>query len=251
MSGYKFTFVIGFRYKADRISLLRRTLDWVNTFKDVEVILVEQDKHSKIEHLNLSCKHIFVKSDKPYNRSWAFNVALRRANSDVIVFGDSDLIMNQEQLINAIKGLKDYDMISPYNKVVDLTPQESGQATENILKIDRDGRGQNDNQKINISGGIAIFKRESIVKIGGWNENFVGWGAEDDEITIRVKKYLKWAEAEGSCYHLYHDRPAPDKNDYNKNLNLLKSIYELTDEQRVVMINKMAKNSGLLNKYDN
>ena len=48
MSGYKFTFVIGFRYKADRISLLRRTLDWVNTFKDVEVILVEQDKHSKI-----------------------------------------------------------------------------------------------------------------------------------------------------------------------------------------------------------
>ena len=92
MSGYKFTFVIGFRYKSDRISLLRRTLDWVNTFKDVEVILVEQDNHSKIGHLDLKCKHIFVKSDKPYNRSWAFNVALRRSNSDVIIFGDSDLM---------------------------------------------------------------------------------------------------------------------------------------------------------------
>ena len=135
MSGYKFTFVIGFRYKSDRISLLRRTLDWINTFNGVEVILVEQDNHSKIGHLDLKCKHIFVKSDKPYNRSWAFNVALRRSNSDVIIFGDSDLIIEQSQLINAIKGLKDYDMISPYNKVVDFIHRKKSVTKKDILHM--------------------------------------------------------------------------------------------------------------------
>jgi|TARA_R110002167_G_scaffold76869_1_gene213774 predicted glycosyltransferase involved in capsule biosynthesis len=250
MSGYKFTFVIGFRYKADRISLLRRTLDWINTFNGVEVILVEQDKHSKIGHLDLKCKHIFLKSDKPYNRSWAFNVALRRSNSNIIVFGDSDLIIEHNQFISGIKALEKYDMVSPYDKVIDLTPQESSYPTQNILEIDRDGRGENDNQKINISGGVAMFKKESIIKIGGWNEDFIGWGAEDDEITIRVKKYLKWCELKGPCYHMYHDRPAPDRTNYNHNINLLNSVIKLTDEQRISMINKMAKNSGLINRFD-
>ena len=95
-----------------------------------------------------------------------------------------------------------------------------------------------------------MFKKESIIKIGGWNEDFIGWGAEDDEITIRVKKYLKWCELKGPCYHMYHDRPAPDRTNYNHNINLLNSVIKLTDEQRISMINKMAKNSGHINRFD-
>ena len=251
MSEYKFTFVIGFRYKKDRFFLLKRTLEWINTFVGAEVILVEQDKHSKISHLNLKCKHIFIKSDKPYNRSWAFNVALKRAKSNIIIFGDSDLIMEHNQFISGINALSEYDMVSPYHKVIDLNPQESSNSTENILKIDRPGRGENDNQKINISGGIAMFRKDSINKIGGWNEDFVGWGAEDDEMTIRVKKYLKWTELKGTCYHLYHDRPAPEQNNYQHNLKLLNSIANLNDQQRQSMINKMVIRNGMKNKFDN
>ena len=109
-------------------------------------------------------------------------------DSITLVTNDSDLIIEHNQFISGIKALEKYDMVSPYSKVIDLTPQESSQPTNNILTIDRDGRGENDNQKINISGGVAMFKKESIIKIGGWNEDFIGWGAEDDEITIRVKK---------------------------------------------------------------
>jgi hypothetical protein len=69
-----FTYIIGYRNKPDRLNNLRRTIDWLNGFSNVQIILVEQDKHSKISQLNLRCEHIFVKSNMPYNRSWAFNI---------------------------------------------------------------------------------------------------------------------------------------------------------------------------------
>ena len=72
---HSFTYIIGYRHKPDRLQNLRRVLDWINGFQGVDVIVVEQDTHSKISHLSLRCRHLFLKSDKPYNKSWSFNYA--------------------------------------------------------------------------------------------------------------------------------------------------------------------------------
>ena len=77
MNTHSFTYIIGYRHSPDRLNNLRRVLDWINGFANVEVILVEQDKHSKISHLSLKCKHIFIKTDKPYNKYWGYNVGLK------------------------------------------------------------------------------------------------------------------------------------------------------------------------------
>ena len=77
MNQPSFTFIIGYRHRPDRFNNLKRTLDWINGFSNAQIILVEQDSHSKISHLNLRCEHVFVKSKMPYNRSWAFNVGLK------------------------------------------------------------------------------------------------------------------------------------------------------------------------------
>jgi predicted glycosyltransferase involved in capsule biosynthesis len=159
--------------------------------------------------------------------------------------------MNQENFIKALNMLSENDMVNPYTSVIDLTPQETNMNINNILKIDRPGRGENDHQKVPLCGGTCIFRKEAIAKIGGWNEDFIGWGAEDDELSIRVKKYLKWTELKGSCYHLYHSRPAPDPTNYNRNLTLLNKISTLTDQQTQSMIQKMTTKSGMKNKYDN
>lgn len=52
------------------------------------------------------------------------------------------------------------------------------------------------------------FWRSDIVKINGFNNDFVGWGREDSEFVIRLlnagldRLYLKFA---GVGYHLYHN----------------------------------------------
>ena len=82
--------------------------------------------------------------------------------------------MRPDDFINGLKLLDQYDMVSPYHSVLDLTPQESGLQLEEIVKIDRAGRGEEDHQKINICGGISMFRKQAIQKIGGWSEEFIG-----------------------------------------------------------------------------
>lgn len=247
---YAFTYVIGYRHRLDRLQNLKRVLEWINGFNGVEVLLIEQDTHSKIKNLNLKAKHIFVKSSMPYNRSWAFNIAMKYANSPLLVFGDSDLVMNPNEFIEGLKALQEYDMVSPYYSVVDLNQQESGLDFNQILQINRPGRGENDNQKINISGGIAMFRRDAIARIGGWNQQFIGWGGEDDYQTMKVKNFLKWTELKYRCYHLYHAKEQPDMKWYQRNLQILNNAAKLSKEDLAKQINMSLSTMGMTNLYD-
>lgn len=248
---YNFTYIISYRHSDERFNNLKRTLDWINSFSGADVIVVEQDKHSKIKDIKLPCRHIFLKSNMPFNKSWGFNVGLKYANSNVIVFGDSDLIMDPQEFIKSVKMLEQYDMVNPYNSVIDLNHQESNAGLEQMFAIDRAGRGETDIQKVPLCGGICIFRREAIHKIGGWHEDFVGWGGEDDFQSVKVKNFLTWHENSAKCYHLYHDRTAPDMKWYQRNLQLLQKLSPMTKEELQKVINNVTPKSGLKYKYDN
>ena len=246
-----FTYIIGYRNKPDRLNNLRRTLDWLNGFTNVQILLVEQDTHSKISHLNLRCQHIFVKSKMPYNRSWSFNIGLKYAKSQIVVFGDSDIIMNPEDFINGLKAISQFEMVSPYHSVLDLTAEESNIPLDQVIKIQRPGRGETDNQKINICGGIAIFRRDAIQKIAGWNEDFWAWGGEDDFQTLKVTQFLSWTELKAKCFHLFHTRETLDQNQYQKTLHTLQQSKDLSKEQLQRLIFDQMPKIGLKNKCHN
>lgn len=244
------TYVIGYRHRIDRIINLRKVLEWLSSFNNVDIIIVEQDKYSKISHLNLRATHVFIKSDKPYNRSWAFNVALKRNRNPVIIFGDCDIVMDPQELVNSINELNNFDVISPYSSVLDLTPEETNYPFNMLPKIERAGRGENDNQKINLCGGIVIFKTESILKIGGWNEDFIGWGGEDDFQTIKVKKLgLTYKEMPYRCYHFWHNRDQADMSNYQRTMQLLQQMATLDASKLQMHVNATVGKIGTLNKY--
>lgn len=246
---YEFSVIMSYRHSPDRIKPLRRVLDWLDTFKKCQVILVEQDKHSKIKDLNLSCEHIFVKNDQLFNKSWGFNIGLRYAQSDIIVFTDTDILMEQNSLLDGLKMTKTYEVVSPYNKVVDLDPNESRKALNDIYKIDRTGRGEKDIQKINMCGGLVIFRKDAITKIQGWNDIFEGWGAEDDFQSMKVKAFLTYKEMESNCYHLYHIRELKDKNAYKRNLMIFQKYNEMNRITLSKSIRPLSKKNTKL-KYD-
>jgi predicted glycosyltransferase involved in capsule biosynthesis len=251
MSNYSFTYIIGYRHKSDRLQNLRRVLDWINGFAGVEVLLIEQDKHSKISHLNLKAKHIFTKSNMPFNKSWAFNVGLKYSNSNIIVFGDSDLIMEPNQFIAALTIMNQYEMVNPYNSVIDLTQQESTLPIEQMIQVNRPGRGETDIQKVPLCGGICLFRKDAIYKIGGWNEDFWSWGGEDDFQSIKVKQLLNYTELQAKCYHLYHEKAQPDMKWYQRNLQILQKTSNLSKEQLEKTILNQIPKIGTKNKCDN
>jgi len=250
MNTHSFTYIIGYRHTPDRFHNLKKVLDWISGFANVDVILIEQDTHSKISHLPLKARHIFLKSDKPYNKSWAFNIATKEAKSDIIVFADSDLIMNPNEFIESIKLLEQYEMVNPYSSVIDLQPQESNLPLEQILLISRPGRGETDHQKVPLCGGICIFRKSAILRIGGWNESFMGWGAEDDFQSHKVKNFLSWTECKNKCYHLYHSRETPNMLYYQRNLQLLNQLVSLSKEDLVKTVNASVQKNAMKNLYD-
>lgn len=240
---YDFTFIITFRYSSDRIYNLRKVISWINSFGNVQLIVVEQDTHSKIDHLTLDIEHIFVKSDRLFNKSWGLNVGLSYAKSDKIVFSDADIIMNPIPFIKSLNLLDKYDMVSPYSKVVDLSLNESILKFDDIYKIDRKGRFG-----IDICGGITMFTKQAIYKIGGWNENFYGWGGEDDLQATNVKEFLKWTETNANAYHYYHKRSI-DRGAYMGNLNTLSEYRKLDKQTKWNIINNSRGKNGRLNKF--
>lgn len=62
--------------------------------------------------------------------------------------------------------------------------------------------------KYYVKGCNMAFWRNDLIKVNGYNENFVGWGKEDSEIAIRLinagvkKRFLKFG---GIGYHLHHN----------------------------------------------
>lgn len=226
-----FTYIIPFKYTDDRFLTLEKVLDNIKGL-DCELIVIEQGTESILPSKNLltTQKYIFLNNPYPFNKSWGLNIAWKESTNDIIVFGDADNLIDTKHIISSINDMEDYDFISPHVRLIDLQPNENELGKDLIFQISRPGRGELDNQKLPMCGAMTIFKKEALEKIGGWPEEFFGWGAEDDAMSIKVKHFLKWKEIDNNCYHLYHQRVQPDMRWYKRNLQIYHSYINSNKE---------------------
>ncbi len=250
-NNYKFTYIIGYRYKADRYFNLLRVLDWLYPFQGVEIIIVEQDTQPRLQYKDLKCKYFFTKSDLPYNRSWAFNVGLKEATTNSVVFGDSDMVMEPQLLINSIIDLQSYEAVKPFDKFIDLTKDEVNLPLGQLLNIIRPGRGELDHQKTNFCSGQFAARKDSMIKIGGFPEEFVGWGGEDNLVSDKISRFLKSKQNIGRCYHLWHHQDPPDYKFYSKNLQILNELVALNNQQMSMYIQSTIPLIGSKARFEN
>jgi predicted glycosyltransferase involved in capsule biosynthesis len=250
---YQFSYIIVYKHAPDRLPLLRKTIAWLHQIPGAEVIIVEQDKTQKLEETDHRARHyIFTQHDGPFEKGWAFNVGTKYATTNTIIFGDSDVIMDPNEFKKALQEFKtkNYDVVNPYKSVVDLQQNENNLPFDKLKSINRPGRGETDHQKVPYCGGITIWKREAVDKVAGWSEDFMGWGAEDDAQSEKVFKMgLKYTTLNYKSYHLFHGRTAPNQQLYFRNLNLLKQVQQMTDQQMLQWINQKRGKIGHLNKY--
>lgn len=238
----KFTYVIPFRYTQERMLPLRRVIEWLSGFQGIDILVIEQDKVSKIGHLNLKVRHIFVESEAPFNKAWAYNIAIRRTNSPIIIFGDADFIMNPNDLIESLKTLEFFDCILPVNNIVKLTPNETNLDLPSIFNINRV------DEKGSLVDGICIFKRDSIQKIGGWNEDIMGYGFVNTFQDMKIKKLLNYKSMNFNGYHFYHKPLFNDAFITKRNQEIIE-FYSKDDADFNQHIQLTVPKSGFLNKY--
>lgn len=99
---------------------------------------------------------------------------------------------------------------------------------------------QKGGSKYYVKGCNMAFWKDDIIRVNGYNEDFVGWGQEDSEIAIRLmnsgikKKFLKMG---GVAYHLYHPFAPRDKE--KAHLDMMQKVID----------EKICRTDNGINKY--
>lgn len=256
------TFVTHLRYDSpDRLNNLQIVIDYYgNNLPDSKFIFVEDD----IEH-NKSFDSIkwkkgtsfyFLKNQGIYHRTKSLNYGMKQANTPVVVSLDTDCIVP----IDSIKMcedslLKDNVVAWPYNGYfIDTDYNLKKQFIENTMDYNIFLNKLDDKLEMPLSsiynncsvrctnkehlgtGGIVMFNRDLFLKYGGYNENFIGWGCEDNEIVDRMKileqKTFRDKKLKSICFHLIHSNAQRVDNPYFiKNSKLQENIKNMNKQE--------------------
>jgi len=198
---------------------------------------------ANLEKLKLNYKYIW-QEDKNFRAALIRNKAILASNGDYIIGIDGDIILHPKFIQDHIKNAKKNRYIQGSRVLLSPKLTQKLLKTKNIninffskgLKNRKNAIHSDILSKIfsninnNLKGiktcNFSLFK-EDILKINGFNNEFIGWGREDSEFVVRFlnnngeKFNLKF---NAIAYHLYH--PESHKKIPKKNEELLKKAIE-------------------------
>jgi GT2 family glycosyltransferase len=223
------TFAIGHRGMA-RLPNLLATLRTIAAQRDesFECIVVEQSTQREVEAFLpkwVRYVHAPVPADMLYCRSATFNVAVRLARGEVLIAHDNDMLVPERYAAEVMQRVREgwrfidlkrfifYVTEGATKRIYDGAPL-AGSALETVVQ--------------NLRGGSTAMTVEAYRAIGGFDEEFIGWGGEDLEFWER-------AAAHGGVYdfgylpfvHVWHaaqPRKADQKAPPMQRYSMLRSI---------------------------
>jgi len=177
-----------------------------------------------------------------FNLAASRNLGMKQAfdqGFDAVVLSDADVFVCPDTLIEAINHSLEHNVISnPYNFLIELTKRGT------IMFFNGDERCANQyswrsetptfiDGKIsafNPCAGLNIVPRSVWDVIGGFDENFVGWGYEDTAYLISYMKHFNdiYRFEEGIAFSIFHEKEW--KLDSKDNENYFKEKYTKGDE---------------------
>lgn len=236
------TFVTHIRYDSeDRVNNLQTTLNYYSSnLPGSKFIIVEDDiqHNTKLDVIEWpkGTTFYFIKNNSYYFRTRALNYGISKVTTPICVSLDADCIVS----IEAIKETSDIllqdskiGIAWPYTYVID-TPKYAhkefveGNYNYNTLKgyvpcnITRESifdefRVWTDIDRPSV-GGVVMFRADNIRAVKGYNEKFIAWGYEDNELHHRIKTLgyseFRIQKKENYCFHLRHENTIRDNSPF-------------------------------------
>lgn len=140
-----------------------------------------------------------------FNRSGARNAGVNKSSSEVAVIIDADNYIPFDQINMAIKyARRRRGLVKPSKFFGYLTEEATDRFYEEGQIVNIDNMWMNP-PVMDFSGGAYVIRRDLYEEIGGFDEEFIGYGAEDDAFhALCISKLGRISYVGGMNYHLYH-----------------------------------------------
>lgn len=217
------TYIVPFR-GADRHDCIRTVIQNIKAqrFPRIEIIAVEQDFITRTTLPEFSpIKYALAKShseNQAFTKAMAFNLGASLSTTPKLILHDADMIVydgytaKMDQLLNMNEGVHvgqsvlylSYESTNQVNATGKLT---QGASVERSVKY--------------YEGGSLGCHYNTYVKIGGFCEDFVGYGCEDCEFFNRLAATPKFFnERSIDLVHLWHGRTDGWKQHHERNKSI-------------------------------
>ena len=164
-----------------------------------------------IPKASFKIKHIY-QEDKGFRKTRALNNAVRNSSGDLLIFCDQDLIFGEEY-VETIAGnikeniflmgrahtlkreekdfvLENIEKINSYEEIVKNLPDSYIPTIKKMLNEDKRRRLLKTfklaKRGIKLVGMSYALMKNAYIKVNGYDENYIGWGQEDDDFGNRL-----------------------------------------------------------------
>jgi len=176
-------------------------------FPVVELVLVEQDSARHVDEAAVApvqYLHLPGLENKLFNKSLAFNAGVRSSRHPLVVLHDADTMAQGDYLERVYRALQEHEAVHLGARVI-YTTQDS------CAELIRQGRVPGDCGCDRVvgyfEGGSLGLLKETYWRIGGFNEDFWGYGCEDCDFYYRMAGATKFLNRrELDFLHLWHPR---------------------------------------------
>jgi len=160
--------------------------------------------------------------DGPFNRSAAINDAATKAGDwDIAIIADNDTWVPVDQLISAIgKTNSTRRLTAAFTSVVELSQECTDALLEPPMTVQDFGIDQIRTDPLCVQSSMLVVHRELWDQVGGFDEQFTGWGAEDNAFFLACT--LAAGEPHripGHAFHLWHQPAQRDMRDIHYRAN--------------------------------
>ena len=187
-------------------------------WRSIDCIYREKHFNYLVSYYSKYYDIIIGDNDGDFNRSAARNSGVDKCESEVVVVIDADNYIPINQIENAIRSAKRSNfLVKPFNWFGYLTEPSTDLFYEFNGLLDFVPEFVDPPQQ-DFTGGAYVIKKVLWKDIGGMDEGFVGWGAEDDAFHLLcINSGIRVKYVEGYDYHLYHPaHRVTSEYNYNK-----------------------------------
>lgn len=188
-------------------------------YPQIQMIMIEHDIKACLVDRVYPIQHRLVQSNgAPFNKSRAFNTGITLVGTEKVILHDADIIVGGDYTGIIAKVLDEFDACHLGKTVLYVTKE----STERIIESGMiDGAVDCDRIVGYFEGGSLACRRRLYWSVGGFNEDFEGWGVEDCEFFQRLSNNCNWSEDRRLDFiHLWHGRAPGWENNHVPNKNL-------------------------------